>query len=87
VGLRSRYRKAREEGSGNSPRASMGFSKPRIGFSRDWEIYRDEEQSMSDERGLLPSRARFRFAGWGDGIRGARPRQVCASSVTASHTL
>jgi hypothetical protein len=28
----------------------MGFSKPRIGFSRDWEIYRDEEQSMSDER-------------------------------------
>ena len=108
MGFRSRYGKAREEGSGNSPRASMGFSKPRIGFSRDWEIYRDEEQSMSDERrpallkhagliavsfrrlflgGLLPSRARFRFAGWGDGIRGARPRQACASSVTASHTL
>ena len=50
MGLRSRYRKAREEGSGNSPRASMGFSKPRIGFSRDWEIYRDEDKSISDER-------------------------------------
>ena len=50
MGFRSRYRKAREEGSGNSPRASMGFSKPRIGFSRDWEIYRDEDKSISDER-------------------------------------
>ena len=70
--------------SGNSPRASMGFSKPRTGFSRDWEIYHDE--GKEDERrekagmlkhaghiavsfrrlfhgGLLPSRARFRFAG------------------------
>ena len=85
MGLRSRYGKAREEGRGNSLRASMGFSKPRIGFSRDWEIYGDEDKSMSDERrpacsnmpashrsefppgyssaGLLPSRARFRFAG------------------------
>jgi hypothetical protein len=56
---------------------------PRIGFSRDWEIYRDEDKhdgrrekagvlkhtgliAVSFQRlflsGLLPSRARFRFA-------------------------
>ena len=86
MGFRSRYGKAREEGSGNSPRASMGFSKPRTGFSRDWEIYRDEQggPALGERRkagmrmhtgliavsfhrlflgGLLPSRARFRFAG------------------------
>jgi hypothetical protein len=42
--------------------------------------------------GLLPSRARFRFAGYSDGIRSHRSRQAasCASfanSRTASHAL
>ena len=75
------------EGSGGRQRkltSRLYGLQPRIGFSRDWEIYHDE--GKEDERrekagmlkhagligvsfrrlflgGLLPSRARFRFAG------------------------
>jgi hypothetical protein len=70
-----------------------------LGFSRDWEIYRDEARkggpgqrrkagmrmhtgliAVSFHRlflgGLLPSRARFRFAGYRLGIRRDRSRQA-----------
>jgi hypothetical protein len=78
-----------------------------LGFSRNWEIYRDEQggPALGERRkagmrthtgliavsfhrlflgGLLPSRARFRFAGCCDGIRRRPSRQATQQSDALS---